>query len=177
MGRTLSLEGFLTATPLDELLRLTLKGDLWSRGLVAFRQIETYVRGAEIQQQRIERASRRVDAHFERTGALFQRRSSANPIADMSREIHYYFICWNSVRQHLLVLRNATGSRTLKLTLRVHQTTFAAYRAMRDHLEHFDDRPSTGRFEGCVEARKRLCATRQILEISQGASTPLVETL
>lgn len=154
----MTVERVLRATEVSDLLIHVVPGDRWVAVLAALHQVEAYVQGAALQQTRIAKVARRLNARLTQNdskawGATRQQRSLPRDIPAMARDIHFYLICWNAVGRNLRLIHELTGSRAVRQAMRPYHSLFKQYTDMRDHLEHFDDRlrrrnPAGGRRRG-----------------------------
>ena len=55
-------------------------------------------------------------------------------------DVHFYFICWHAVHQHITVLRSISGLRSPTTVWKRYRVHLEHFSRGRDHLEHYPDR-------------------------------------
>ena len=93
--------------------------------------IYSYLDGARTQVQRISENL-----------ALYKSQAEGweKAIAQAHRDIHFYFICWHSILQRIVLLRDLSKLATPRKILRRYRKELQHYEEARDHEEHFPDR-------------------------------------
>jgi hypothetical protein len=93
--------------------------------------IYSYLDGARTQTQRISENL-----------ALYKSQAEGweKAVAQAHRDIHFYFICWHSILQRIVLLRDLSKLATPRKILRRYRKELQQYEEARDHEEHFPDR-------------------------------------
>lgn len=63
-----------------------------------------------------------------------------NAVAQAHRDIHFYFICWHSIFQRIVLLKDFSRLTTPRTVYRRYRKELEHYEEARDHEEHFPDR-------------------------------------
>jgi len=61
-------------------------------------------------------------------------------------DVHYYFVCWNTIYKMILFLKNRSRFKAVNDVYKCHKSVLEKYGEARDHLEHYGDR---------IEGRKK----------------------
>ena len=98
-------------------------------------RIVTYLRAAELQQERV------AEWLYEPAFRISVTRRFPLDQGQVLCDAHFLFICWDSVYKVLEnLLRNAYGVVTPPEVLKIHRGTLEHYRTARNHLEHLAER-------------------------------------
>jgi hypothetical protein len=100
--------------------------------VVVMEHINDYLEGARVQMQRIwvnwEKAKARTAEDWRVAHS------------QTFRDIHYYFICWDTTLKMILFLKKWSGLSAPQRVYRQYKSELEKYKSGRDHLEHFEDR-------------------------------------
>jgi hypothetical protein len=66
-------------------------------------------------------------------------------IAQVFADIHFYFICWDTIHKMMKVLKKYSGFKSAIEVYKTHQKTLEQYAAARNHHEHLDERLPGGK--------------------------------
>ena len=93
--------------------------------------IYSYLDGARTQIQRITENLKLYNSQAEGWEAA---------VSQAHRDIHFYFICWHSIFQRIVLLKELSRLATPRRILQRYRKDLKHYEDARDHEEHFPDR-------------------------------------
>lgn len=108
------------------------------RCAVAMMWIDKYLIGAQNQFRRIKRLKTTLDRGFLKPGVSIVSRQRA--MTEIFIEVHFYFICWDSIRKMVAFLRSHSGFKVINEIYKRRKKLLEDYGAARDHLEHYNER-------------------------------------
>lgn len=107
----------------------------------AMRRINDYLVGARNQSRRIKRSIERVDRIASDTEKFGISRSSWHAaLRQAFIDIHFYFVCWDTIRKMIELLKDRSDFRAVREVYKCHRRILKHYGEARNHLEHYKER-------------------------------------